>query len=129
MRMDKVDQYRLNRQMLTRFVSWQIGVTLVFGFVSGRLGDIESVRSALAGGAIGVVTNLYMARSFLRGRGETSPGRLLGALYVSEALKVLLTAALFIIAIVFFEARFLPMMATYAATLFVAIVGFIGPVE
>ena len=86
MRMDKADQYRLNRQMLTRFVGWQIGVTLVFGFVSGRLGDIESVRSALAGGAIGVVTNLYMARSFLRGRGETSPGRLLGALYVSEAL-------------------------------------------
>ena len=95
--------------------------------VSGVFGDIESVRSALAGGAIGVVTNLYMARSFLRQRDETSPGRLLGALWVSEILKVLLTATLFIVAIVIFEARFLPMMATYAATLFIAIVGFAGP--
>lgn len=62
---------------------------------------------------------MYFAR-WMSVRGErATPRELVGAFYLAEVIKILLTAALFWVAIALLQVVVLPMLLTYAATLFV----------
>lgn len=105
------------RRAAFRLAAWQLALTLVIAAAAGLLGGQQSSVSALAGGSIGALAGLYQALR-MSGAGD-EPLRFMRAVYVSEALKILLTAALFIAAIRLLHPRFVPMIAAYSATFFV----------
>jgi F0F1-type ATP synthase assembly protein I len=84
------------RPLAARILQWQTGVALgvagIAGLGWGRLAGL----SALAGGAIGVIANLYMTLRALKP--AATPGGALGRLYMGQLVKVAITVGLFVAA-------------------------------
>ena len=78
---------------------WQLGVPSLAAGAAGLVGGRCWVVSAFAGGCIGVVAGLYQALRMFCMDASQEPERYMSAVYVSEAIKVTLTVALFIGAI------------------------------
>ena len=79
----------------------------------------STAGAALAGAAIGVVTNLYMAVRIF-GNGAVRPAeQMLQRFYSAEAVKIVLTVGLFALAIGAFKVAFLPLIVGYSLTLMV----------
>ncbi len=76
-----------------------------------------SAAAAGAGAAIAVLPSAYFAAKVFSKPPGTAPRAVLRAFYVGEAVKLILTAALFIIALRWFGGHFLPLITTYAAAL------------
>lgn len=97
-------------QLLTTLVS----ASLAFAFYTQA-----TMQSVIIGGAISVVTTLLFGwRTFAGGRFQPAE-KMLVALYTGELLKIALTIVLFIVAIKWLGAAFLPMIIAYAMTLMV----------
>ena len=73
--------------------------------------------SALAGGSIGCIANLYMTLTALRPGGGA--GLVLGRVLLGQLVKVALTVAMFIAVARTGKAAWPPVIATYVATLVV----------
>lgn len=101
-----------------RIVRTQLAVTIAVALAVFILAGLESAYSALAGGLISVIANFYFAMQTLAGTGK-SPRQLVTAFYVGEAVKILITAALFVVAIKVLNVLFLPLFITYVITLLV----------
>jgi len=89
-------------------------ISLVLLWFSGA----ATAGAAFAGGLIAAAGTLYFARS-LAGATGRSPREFARAFVVGEGLKVVLTVALFRVALALFEATPAPLFITYAATLMV----------
>lgn len=77
----------------------------------------RSGYSALAGGLISAVSSSYLAGRILGFDGTTPPARMLRAFYVGEVVKIVMTMALFILAIVLLKVDALFMLLAYVLTL------------
>ena len=109
------DSQRHKRETL-RVVAVQCTVgMIVAGGMFAVGGDARGV-SALAGVACGVVPSYYFAVRLFRSRPTASAERALRSIYLGEMLKILLTAALFVIAVVALEADFLSLIVGYGGT-------------
>jgi ATP synthase protein I len=73
--------------------------------------------SALTGGLISVLANLYFAWRLLKVEGTTSPVHILSVFYLGEGIKISMTVALFLFAIVVLRVEALYTVFTYIATL------------
>jgi len=104
-----------------RLAGWQLLVTAVIAGLMALLGGTNWAVSALAGGAIGLVTNLWQALRMARLAGS-APEKFLGGLYVSELIKAVLTVALFIFAIKVFQVELVPTISGYGACFVVHLV-------
>jgi len=102
-----------------RLAGWQFATTALVAGAAGLVGGRTWVLSAFAGGCIGIVAGLYQALRMFRMDASEQPERYMGGVYVSEALKILLTVALFIAAIRVLEVELVPTMVGYAATFLV----------
>lgn len=101
-----------------RIVVAQLAVAAVISLgMYGFYGE-AAAWSALAGGLISAAGSLIFARWLAKAAGG-SPRAFASAFYVGEWLKIVLTAALFWIAIALLEATLAPLFITYAATLIV----------
>jgi len=80
--------------MAVRILTWQIGAGVVIAAVCLALGGTRAGFSALAGAAIGIIANLYMMLKALRPR--RSARAALGALYIGQLVKVVVTIAMFL---------------------------------
>ncbi|MFO1427119.1 MAG: ATP synthase subunit I [Steroidobacteraceae bacterium] len=80
-------------RLALRILLWQTAVTLALAALAAPLWGLRVGASALAGGAIGVVANLYMTFAALRPVGSAALA--LGRMYVGQLVKVLLTVAMF----------------------------------
>jgi len=89
-------------------------VAAVLLLVSGRGAAI----AATAGGAIAAVNNLYFAWRVFAG-GVVPAQTVLRRFYLAETIKIVLTAGLFLVALVVFELSFLPLLLGYGVTLLV----------
>jgi ATP synthase protein I len=96
---------------------WQLLLTLLVAALMTLAGGERWFWSALAGGGIGILAGLYQALRMLRVDASEHPERYMGSVYVSEALKIVLTVALFIAAIKVLKVELVPVMVTYAVTL------------
>lgn len=101
-----------------RIVRTQLAVTIAVALVVLALAGLESAYSALAGGLISVIANFYFAMQMFAGAGK-SPRQLVAAFYVGEAVKILITVALFVFVIKVLNVLFLPLFITYVITLLV----------
>lgn len=97
----------------------QLGVALVAGVSSWGLWDMPTGTAVLAGGMIGVITNLYVAaRVFGRGAMRPAP-QVLRRLFAAEAVKLALTVGLFALAIGVLRLSAPPLLGGYGLTLVV----------
>lgn len=100
-----------------RIVLAQLGIALVFAAVCLAAWGRSTAVAALAGGAIGVVTNLYVAlRVFGNGAVRPAP-QVLQRFYAAEAVKFALTLGLFALGIGVFKLNALPLLGGYGLTL------------
>jgi ATP synthase protein I len=109
------NQQRHKRETL-RVVAVQCTVGI---FAAGALfaaGGGARGMSALAGVMCGVIPSYYFAVRLFRPRPDASAERALRSIYLGEMLKILLTAALFVIAVVALNAEFLPLIIGYGGT-------------
>ena len=105
------------RRTAARILRGQLAATLVLGALCAGIFGARHGASALAGGAIGLVANLYMTLSALRPARDA--GGALLRLFVSWLVKVVLTVSLFVIVARTTWVSWLPLLAAYAATLVV----------
>lgn len=102
-----------------RIVLAQLGIALVLAAVCLAAWGRSTAVAALAGGAIGVVTNLYVAlRVFGNGVVRPAP-QVLRRFYSAEAVKFALTFGLFALGIGVLKLNALPLLGGYGLTLVV----------
>ena len=99
-----------------RLAAGQIALTALVAAVASFVGDTGSAFSAVVGGGIGIVAGLYQALRIFRVDAAADPERFLRSVYISEAIKIVLTVALMIAAIRTLNVKFLPFMLAYIAT-------------
>ena len=73
--------------------------------------------SALTGGMICVISGAYLALKMFKVDSDKPPVQWVRAFYVGEAVKLVLTALLFLIAIVYLKVNILIVILTYMAAL------------
>jgi len=103
------------RGVALRITASQLAITGLCAAGFGLALGLAAAGSALVGGGINTLANLYLARRLFGG--DMSPRAILRNLYLGEFAKIALTVALFVIAIMTLELEFLPLFVTYAATL------------
>lgn len=96
-------------------VAAQFLVTIVIAAVLLGLTNTWSAFSALTGGLISVLSNLYLAGRLSIGGG--APMRILSAFYLGELVKIVVTVVLFAFAIVVLHVDVLYTVLAYIATL------------
>ncbi len=104
------------RRAVWRLASWQLLVTLCVAAAAALIGGRLWFLSALTGGGIGLLAGLYQALRMLSVDASEHPQRYLSSVYVSEALKIVLTVALFIGAIKVLRVELVPVIVAYAAS-------------
>jgi ATP synthase protein I len=94
----------------------QIIITLVITaacfFVS-----LKAAYSAVIGGGISIIATLYFANRVFSVKVGTPATKIANRFYTGEAVKLVLTALLFAISILWLNVSFLPLFLTYMATL------------
>ena len=95
----------------------QFAITALVATALLLAGRPESAGSATLGGGISLLTTLYFALRVLIGTRGLPVKVVVRRFYTAESQKMLMTVALFAVAIVGFEAEFLPLFLTYMATL------------
>jgi ATP synthase protein I len=101
-----------------RIVAAQLAVTAVISLVWAVYSGALAGGSALGGGLISVAGSLFFGRWL--GAADGRPARdFARAFYVGEGLKIVLTVALFWVAMALLSAAAAPLLITYAATLIV----------
>ena len=95
----------------------QAAITLTAAVVSFVFIDLKAAYSAAVGGGISIIATLYFARQVFSLGVGASPAKIAQRFYIGEAIKLVLTAVLFGIAILALQVSFLPLFLTYMATL------------
>lgn len=111
--------FRRVRAAAWRLAGWQVAVTVVLAAGAAWIGGRPWVVSAICGGGIGIVAGLYQALRMFRIDASEQPDAYMRGVFSSEALKILLTVALFIAAIRVLRVEMVPAIAAYAGTFIV----------
>ena len=94
-------------------------MALVLAAVCLAAWGISTAVAALAGGVIGVVTNLYVALRVFGNGAVRSAQKVLQRFYAAEAVKFALTLGLFALGIGVLKLNALPLLGGYGLTLVV----------
>lgn len=82
------------RKLAVRILLWQAVVTVLLGAVIATMAGRASGVSAVTGGLIGLIANLYMTLAALRP--TRNAGHAFGRLMVGQVVKVALTVGMFL---------------------------------
>jgi F0F1-type ATP synthase assembly protein I len=96
-----------------RLAGWQVALMLVVVVIASWLGGRDAGMAAAIGGSIGIIAGLYQALRMFRIDASKDPEGFMRGLYIGEAVKILLTAALMIAAIRGLDVEMLPFMMGY----------------
>lgn len=96
----------------------QLTVTLVLAALLLGIQGSRFALAALTGGFIGVISNAVFAWLALSG-GVQPARRIMRQFYLAEMSKLVVTVALFLVALTFFKTLFLPVLLGYGVTLVV----------
>jgi ATP synthase protein I len=124
---DDVYGARLQRITAYRLVAAQLITTIGIAGVLLIFAETRTAYSALAGGLACVIPNAYLATRMFGAAPTGSPVRLLLSIYIGEAMKLGLTLALLIVALLWLGTRPLPTFATYVAMIAVNWVALLWP--
>jgi ATP synthase protein I len=108
-----------NKSAAYRIVLAQLGIALVYAAVCLVVWGKSIAVAALAGGAIGIMTNLYMALRLFGDGVVRSARQVLQRFYAAEAVKFALTFGLFALGLGVLKLNALPLLGGYGLTLVV----------
>ena len=80
--------------------------------------SFESAKSSIAGSMVAVFSSVHLLRLVFTSNPQ-SPKKIANTLYIMEALKFLVTGALFGIAVILLKAMFFPLIIGYIVAVFV----------
>ncbi|MFP4080658.1 MAG: ATP synthase subunit I [Ectothiorhodospira sp.] len=111
-------QARLWNRATKTVLGLQAAVALGGFALGGVLGGAATAWAAATGGVISLVATAWFALRVFSGGSRGRPAKaMMRGFYVGEMQKILLTVALFVVAIAWLEVEFLPMFMTYMAGL------------
>jgi ATP synthase protein I len=104
------------RLAVIRLSVWQLSLTVALVLAASLWFDGKFVTSVLAGGVIGMLAGFYQAQRMLQVDAAEHPEVFMQGLWISEAIKIVLTVALFFVAIRLFRVQMVPTIIGYAGT-------------
>lgn len=114
--MGKTQTFQKARHAVFRLAGWQLALTIALGIIALVVSSREAATSAFIGGLIGMLAGFYQAQRLLRVDAGTHPEAFMRGLWISEALKIVLTVAMFIAAIRLLRVQMVPTIVGYAGT-------------
>ena len=115
-KMGNTQTFQKARLAVIRLSVWQLSLTVVFVLTALMLFGSSFAMSVLAGGLIGMVAGFYQAQRMLQVDAGEHPEAFMQSLWISEAIKIVLTVAFFIVAIRLFQVQMVPTIIGYAGT-------------
>ncbi|WP_181919252.1 ATP synthase subunit I [Alkalilimnicola ehrlichii] len=106
--------------VVSRVAVGQLLVAVISAVIWFIVREAGAAEAAFFGGMIGFVPTTVMALIMFRRRAMGSPKIMVRAFYWGEAVKFVLTVAMFLIAIPLYHANFLPLIVTYVFSLMVS---------
>ena len=100
-----------------KILAIQLAITLVAASVAMILVSFKGAYSALIGGGINILATAYFAVKVFSAKPGSPAKQIARAFYWGEVVKLLLTSALFAIALLWLNVEFLPLFITYAVTM------------
>ncbi|MGI9290593.1 MAG: ATP synthase subunit I [Gammaproteobacteria bacterium] len=114
--MGNTHKFQKARQAVFRLTVWQLLLTAIVAGIAYLVFGTEFAFSATVGGLIGIVAGSYQAQRMLRVDAGKYPEAFMRGLWTSEVVKIVLTVALFILAIRLLQVQMVPTIVGYAAT-------------
>ena len=114
--MGNTQTFQKARLAVIRLSVWQLSLTIALVLAASLWFDGKFVTSVLAGGVIGMLAGFYQAQRMLQVDAAEHPEAFMQGLWISEAIKIVLTVALFIVAIRLFRVQMVPTIIGYAGT-------------
>jgi ATP synthase protein I len=114
--MGNTNTFQKARLAVFRLTVWQLLLSLALALIAALLVDSSFAWSVLAGGLIGMVAGFYQAQRMMRVDAGLHPEAFMQGLWISEAVKIVLTVALFIVAIRLLKVAMVPTIVGYAGT-------------
>lgn len=114
--MGNTQSFQKARLAVTRLTAWQLSLTIAFALMGLLWFDRSFATSVLTGGMIGMLAGFYQAQRMLQVDAGKHPEAFMQGLWISEAVKIVLTAALFIGAIRLLRVQMVPTIIGYAGT-------------
>jgi ATP synthase protein I len=114
--MGNTQTFQKARLAVIRLTVWQLLLTASIAGIAMLVADKAFTLSVIVGGLIGMLAGSYQAQRMLRVDAGTHPEDFMRGLWVSEAIKVLLTVAMFIAAIRVLQVQMVPTIVGYAGT-------------
>jgi len=114
--MGNTSTFQKARIAVLRLIGGQFLLTALLTATAWLTGYGSAALSVFAGGSIGMIAGLYQAMRLLQVNAAEQPDALMRALWISEVIKILLTVAMFVLAIRLFEVEMVPTIVGYAAT-------------
>jgi len=104
------------RQAVFRLFGMQFVLTVALALIALLVFSRVTAESVAAGGLIGMIAGFYQAQRMLRVDAGTHPEAFMQGLWVSELVKIVLTVAMFIVAIRLLQVQMVPTIVGYAGT-------------
>lgn len=100
-----------------RVLALQMLITLVVATLALALADLRAAGSALLGGSINLIATGYFAYRVFAPKPGATAHQIATAFYIGEAIKIVLTGALFTVILVWLDVALLPLFLAYIATM------------
>lgn len=102
---------------IRRVLNWQLSIIILIAAAAMSLGGWLDARSALLGGLVGFIPNVYFAMKFGRADTTGTAQNVIRVFYAGEATKLVLTALLFIVVFQLPDLRYVPLFGGFIAVL------------
>ena len=114
--MGNTQTFQKARLAVIRLSVWQFLLTVGIALIGLLLVDQAFALSVFAGGMIGMLAGAYQAQRIVRIDAAQHPEAFMQGLWVSEVIKIVLTVAMFVVAIRLFQVQMVPTIVGYAGT-------------
>ena len=114
--MGNTQTFQLARLAVFRLFGMQLALTVALTLLAWAVFALPTAGSVLAGGLIGMLAGFYQAQRMLRVDAGAHPEAFMRGLWVSELVKIVLTVAMFVLAIRLFRVQMVPTIVGYAGT-------------
>ena len=114
--MGNTQAFQKARIAVLRLTGWQALLTLLLTVTALITGYGSMALSVFVGGSIGMIAGLYQAMRLLQVNAAEQPDALMRGMWISEAVKIVLTVALFVLAIRLLKVEMVPTLVGYAVT-------------
>ncbi len=104
-----------NQQGVLRLLLGQLGVTVLIAVIARLIGDDRAAVSALVGGIVCILPNAYFAAKLFKHNGARAARQIVNGFYKGEALKLILSVALFALVFKYLNVNPLVFFVTYIA--------------